>query len=223
MTKIAHGSLLIEQMFTRPPKLLHALFPGCEWQHPTTERRLYLTFDDGPVPEETPWVLDQLAQYQAKATFFCVGANLQRYPHLAHRAFAEGHRLANHTQHHLSAWAHSRAAYLQDVAHCQQVLTQLDVLPAHELPLLRPPYGRLTWPLLRHLRPQYRLIMWSVLTQDYDRALPAERCLRQSIAATRPGDIVVFHDSQKASRNLRHVLPRYLAHFAERGYTFATL
>jgi peptidoglycan/xylan/chitin deacetylase (PgdA/CDA1 family) len=210
-------------MLTRPPALLHTLFPGCEWQHPTAERRLYLTFDDGPIPEETPWVLDQLAHYQAQATFFCVGDNIQRYPDIAQRAFAEGHRLANHTQHHLSAWAHSHATYLQDVAQCQHVLTQQSLLITEALPLLRPPYGRLTWPLLRRLRPQYRLIMWSVLTQDYDRTLSAERCLRQSIAATRPGDIVVFHDSQKASRNLRYVLPRYLAHFAEQGFIFATL
>jgi hypothetical protein len=123
----------------------------------------------------------------------------------------------------LSAWAHPRATYLQDVAHCQQVLTQQKLLNPDVVPLLRPPYGRLTRPLLRRLRPQYRLIMWSVLTQDYDRRLSAERCLRQSIAATRPGDIVVFHDSQKASRNLRYVLPRYLAHFAEQGFTFAAL
>lgn len=198
------------------------MFPGCEWQHPTAERILYLTFDDGPIPEETPWVLDQLADYQARATFFCVGDNVQRYPAIAQRARAEGHRLANHTQHHLSAWRHSRATYLNDIAQCQQVLTELNLLEAGK-PLLRPPYGRLTWPLLRYLRPQYRLIMWSVLTQDYDRSLPAERCLRQSIAATRPGDIVVFHDSHKASRNLRYVLPRYLAHFAEQGFTFASL
>ncbi|GAB2476515.1 polysaccharide deacetylase [Hymenobacter qilianensis] len=210
-------------MLTRPPALLHSLFPGCEWQHPTAERILYLTFDDGPIPEETPWVLDQLADYKASATFFCVGDNVQRYPSIAQRTVAEGHRLANHTHHHLSAWAHSRATYLQDVAQCQQVLTERSLLEAGKRPLLRPPYGRLTWPLLRRLRPQYRLIMWSVLTQDYDQNLPAERCLHQSIAATRPGDIVVFHDSQKARRNLRFVLPRYLAHFAEQGFTFASL
>ncbi|QIL77621.1 polysaccharide deacetylase family protein [Hymenobacter sp. HDW8] len=210
-------------MLTRPPALLHSLFPGCEWQYPTAERILYLTFDDGPIPEETPWVLDQLADHQAKTTFFCVGDNVQRYPEIAQRAVAEGHRLANHTHHHLNAWAHPRTAYLHDVAQCQQTLTELGLLKAETRPLLRPPYGRLTWPLLRHLRPQYRLIMWSVLTQDYDQSLSAERCLRQSIAATRPGDIVVFHDSQKASRNLRYVLPRYLAHFAERGFTFASL
>lgn len=210
-------------MLTRPPALLHSLFPGCEWQHPTAERILYLTFDDGPIPEETPWVLNQLSHHQAAATFFCVGDNVRRYPSIAQRAVAEGHRLANHTHHHLSAWAHPRATYLRDVAQCQETLTELSLLEAEMQPLLRPPYGRLTWPLLRHLRPRYRLIMWSVLSQDYNQNLSAERCLRQSIAATRPGDIVVFHDSQKASRNLRFVLPRYLAHFAERGFTFASL
>lgn len=224
------------------------MFAGSEWRGaptgPSGRPRLYLTFDDGPIPEETPWVLAQLAAYQAPATFFCVGDNLLRHPDIARAALAAGHRLGNHTQHHRSAWNTPRAAYLAEVAACQHSLavsSQLLAassspnaleaeltansyqLLASQKPLFRPPYGRLTWPVLRQLRPQYRIMMWSLLTRDYDPDLAPERALRLTLAATRPGDIVVLHDSRKASRSLRFLLPRLLAHYSELGYEFALL
>jgi peptidoglycan/xylan/chitin deacetylase (PgdA/CDA1 family) len=227
------------------------VFPGTEWRGapagPTGRPRLYLTFDDGPIPEETPWVLEQLAAFRAPATFFCVGDNLVRYPEIARAALAAGHRLGNHTQHHRSAWSTPRADYLAGVAECQQLLgsewvrglggERLNSVEANadasssppHLPtsspqsLFRPPYGRLTWPVLRALRPAYRIIMWSLLTRDYDPNLAPERALRLTLAATRPGDIVVLHDSRKASRSLRFILPRLLAHYSELGYEFVTL
>ncbi len=210
---------------------------------PTGRPRLYLTFDDGPIPEETPWVLAQLAAYQARATFFCVGDNLARHPDIARAALAAGHRLGNHTQHHRSAWSTPRADYLAGVAACEALLAasyeplassptvknlpleeQLLVF-SHQPPakLFRPPYGRLTWPVLRALRGQYRVIMWSLLTRDYDPDLPPQTALRLTLAATRPGDIIVLHDSRKASRSLRFLLPRLLAHYSALGYEFATL
>ncbi|MFD1875274.1 polysaccharide deacetylase family protein [Hymenobacter bucti] len=222
------------------------MFSGSEWRGaptgPTGRPRLYLTFDDGPIPDETPWVLEQLAAHQARATFFCVGDNLGRHPAIARAALAAGHRLGNHTQHHRSAWNTPRAAYLADVAACQRVLSKevmglagnevsrlsgeeatAVVTPPHPTNLFRPPYGRLTWPVLRQLRAEYRVIMWSLLTRDYDRDLSPERALRLTLAATRPGDIVVLHDSQKASRSLRFLLPRLLAHYGDLGYEFAAL
>ncbi|MFD1470680.1 polysaccharide deacetylase family protein [Hymenobacter caeli] len=244
-------------LLTRPPRLLHRLLPGAEWRAPAAgpdgRPRLYLTFDDGPVPEETPWVLAQLARYQARATFFCVGDNLARHPAIARAALAAGHRLANHTHHHRSAWQTPRAEYLADVARCQQALSLLAVgsqplavgsaakspkltansqqliantnqqLIANEKPLFRPPYGRLTWPLLRALRAEYRVVLWSVLTRDYDPRLPPKDCLRLTLATARAGDILVFHDSRKASARLRYVLPNVLAYFARRGFEFAAL
>lgn len=216
---------LADLLLTRPSRLLRPLLPGAEWTGPVASSgdrpTLYLTFDDGPIPEQTPWVLEQLAAYQAKATFFCVGQNLVRYPEIARQALAAGHRLGNHTQHHRSAWISSRADYLADVAACAQELAPL--LPAGQKPLFRPPYGRLTWPLLLALRPTYRVVLWSVLTRDYDADLAPEDCLRLALAAARPGDILVFHDSHKAARNLRFVLPQLLAHFAAAGYTFRAL
>ena len=219
-------------LLTRPPRLLHALLPGCEWTSPPATPAgapsIYLTFDDGPVPEETPWVLEQLAIFGAKATFFCVGENLARYPDIARAALAAGHRLGNHTQRHRSAWATGRANYLAEVAECQTVLDELHgaarpTTAPPQQPLFRPPYGRLTWPLLRALRPRHRVVMWSVLTRDYDPDLSPAHCLQFVLAAVRPGDVLVFHDSRKASARLRHVLPRVLAHFAERGFQFPTL
>jgi peptidoglycan/xylan/chitin deacetylase (PgdA/CDA1 family) len=220
------------------------VFPGSEWRGaptgPAGQPRLYLTFDDGPIPEETPWVLEQLAAYQAKGTFFCVGDNLVRHPEVARAALLAGHRLGNHTQHHRSAWATPRADYLAGIAECQanlaassellavnssseKLAANNQLLTTDKTPLFRPPYGRLTWPVLRQLRPHYRVIMWSLLTRDYDPDLAPERALRLALAATRPGDIVVLHDSRKASRSLRFLLPRLLAHYSELGYEFATL
>jgi peptidoglycan/xylan/chitin deacetylase (PgdA/CDA1 family) len=223
------------------------VFPGTEWRGapagPTGQPRLYLTFDDGPIPEETPWVLAQLAAFQAQATFFCVGDNLVRYPEIARAALAAGHRLGNHTQHHRSAWNTPRTDYLAGVTECQRSLAvSCQLLATSSSPnalnekltansqqltaqknLFRPPYGRLTWPVLRALRPEYRIIMWSLLTRDYDPGLTPERALRLTLAATRPGDIMVLHDSRKASRSLRFLLPRLLAHYSELGYEFATL
>ena len=220
-------------VLTRPSRLLHPLLPGCEWtgpRHaPTGAPIIYLTFDDGPIPDETPWVLEQLALFNAQATFFCVGQNLERYPDIARAALAAGHRVGNHTHHHRSAWATGRASYLADAAECQHIIGELvgvraggtDYQPPRSL--FRPPYGRLTWPLLRDLRADYRVIMWSVLTRDYNPSLSPESCLRDTLATVRPGDVLVFHDSQKASARLRFVLPRVLAHLAGQGYQFATL
>ena len=215
-------------VLTRPPRLLHALLPGCEWTGPaatpTGAPVVYLTFDDGPIPEETLWVLEQLASFQAKATFFCVGENLVRYPEIARAALAAGHRLGNHTHQHRSAWATARPAYLADVAECQvQIDKLLNEGGRTATPLFRPPYGRLTWPLLPALRRDFRVIMWSVLTRDYDPGLSPETCLRFALDAIRAGDVVVFHDSRKASARLRFVLPRVLAHLATQGFQFATL
>ena len=220
-------------LLTRPPRLLHALLPGCEWtgpRHALSEAPIiYLTFDDGPIPDETPWVLEQLALFKAKATFFCVGQNLERYPDIARAALAAGHRVGNHTHQHRSAWATGRASYLADVAECQVILGELEGARAggadYQSPrsLFRPPYGRLTWSLLRDLRADYRVIMWSVLTRDYNPSLSPESCLRDTLATVRPGDVLVFHDSQKASARLRFVLPRVLAHLAGQGYQFSAL
>ncbi|WP_230471245.1 polysaccharide deacetylase family protein [Hymenobacter jejuensis] len=206
----------------RMPAPVRRLLPTCLWEMPATSNTLYLTFDDGPIPEETPFVLEQLARYQARGTFFCVGENLTRNPDVARQTLAAGHRLANHTYHHVSGWSHPREVYLKEVKRCQQELDNLTVVPEAR-PLLRPPYGRITIPLARALHPTHQVVMWDLLTCDYDASYNSEACLRNAIRLTKPGSIVVFHDSLKASRNLRYVLPRYLAHFANLGFQFESL
>ncbi|WP_246601896.1 polysaccharide deacetylase family protein [Hymenobacter profundi] len=210
----------------RMPALVRRLVPQGQWRMPVAagEKTLYLTFDDGPIPDETPFVLEQLAGVGAQGTFFCVGDNVARHPDVARQVLAGGHRLGNHTYHHLNGWKTPTEEYLANVARCQQTLDSLaPPVVAEGRPLLRPPYGRITRPLAHTLAATHQLIMWDVLTYDFDVTYAPEQCLRTALRYSRPGAIVVFHDSLKASRNLRYVLPRYLQYFAERGYQFKAL
>lgn len=205
----------------KTPVLLKQLLPGYTWQREAQAKDLYLTFDDGPVPEVTPWVLEQLARYNAKATFFCVGDNLMKYPEVARQALTQGHVLANHTYNHLKGWQTPLQAYVQNVAQCQTALNKLQPTRNHQL--FRPPYGRITGGQAAALRQKYELVMWDVLTNDYDNTLPPEKCLQKALKYTRSGSIIVFHDSLKAKRNMMYALPPFLEHFCGLGYSFKTL
>jgi peptidoglycan-N-acetylglucosamine deacetylase len=196
------------------PRWLQRLFPGFLWRVPTRERVLYLTFDDGPIPELTPWVLDTLQPYGAKATFFCVGDNVRKHPSIYERILAEGHQVGNHTQHHRNAWKIPASAYLDDVAQCAEYVKSN---------LFRPPYGRLRGEQARSLRADYRIVMWDVLSADFDGTITPERCLQNVLRHARPGSIVVLHDNIKAAQNLRYALPRILAHYAGMGWRFEGL
>lgn len=196
--------------------------PGYTWLKEGTNKVLYLTFDDGPIPEITPWVLEQLSKCNAKATFFAVGDNLARHRDIAEQILAQGHRLANHTHNHLRGWQTPLDHYLHNVQQCQQELDTL--LPVTtQSKLFRPPYGRITPRQASALRPEYELVMWDVLTNDYDSSLKPEKCLQEAIRCTQSGSIIVFHDSIKARRNMMYALPRFLDHFTASGYTFETL
>ncbi|NJL14883.1 MAG: polysaccharide deacetylase family protein [Microscillaceae bacterium] len=202
----------------KTPTLAKWYFATYEWQgkaHPPT---LYLTFDDGPIPGLTEYVLDLLLEYKAKATFFCVGDNIRKHPAIFGRILAEGHQAANHTYHHLNGAKTPTQAYLQNVALCQALL------PASPgKPLFRPPYGRLTLAQQKVLQIHYRLIMWDVLSYDFDAKLPPDACWVHSQRKSCPGSIVVFHDNHKAESSLRYALPRFLAHFSARSFQFAHL
>lgn len=209
--------------FFRTPAPLRYLFPGLTWQvRRPAPATVYLTFDDGPIPEETPWVLEQLKTYDTgAATFFCVGENLTRNPAVARQVLAAGHRLANHTHRHLRGWQTPLTEYVADVARCQAALDDLQPGVAR---LCRPPYGQISRPQIAALHAAgYELAMWTVLVYDFDPALNADECLRQVIRYTRPGRIVLFHDSIKASRLLRAVLPRYLDYLRGQGWRSAAL
>ncbi|WP_026999951.1 polysaccharide deacetylase family protein [Eisenibacter elegans] len=207
----------------KTPAWLKNCWAACEWDHSQypEPKTVFLTFDDGPIPEVTPWVLDTLATYQAQATFFCVGDNIHKHPEVFEAVCAAGHRVGNHTYNHLNGWKTPLEVYRQNVTQCAEVLTLPNAVA--QKPLFRPPYGRLTQAQFRALEGQYRIVMWDVLTHDYDRRLAPERCLQKALQYTTHGSIVVFHDSLKAAPNLRAVLPAYLAQLSAEGYRFAAL
>jgi peptidoglycan/xylan/chitin deacetylase (PgdA/CDA1 family) len=194
--------------------ILKWLFPQYTWNIPSSEKVIYLTFDDGPIPEVTPWVLQTLSDFHAKATFFCVGDNVRKHPDTFKAILDAGHTVGNHTHHHLNGWKTPLDVYLTDVKKAENYIASS---------LFRPPYGRLLPRQASALLESKSIIMWSVLTRDYAASLPPESCLRRSIKKTTPGAIVLFHDSLKAEKNLKYVLPRYLAHFKALGYRFAGL
>ena len=200
----------------RTPIWLHQLFSQYTWRIVTDERVVFLSFDDGPNPEVTPFVLQCLSEYNAKATFFCVGENLQKHKDLSENIIRNGHQIGNHTQHHLKGWKTSTNTYVDDVRMCQEAIG-----PIHKFPLLRPPYGRITKRQGKALiELGYRCIMWDILTYDYDKGLDIEYAVRRITSLTRKGSIVVFHDSQKAKKQLEKLLPAYLKQMSDKGFRF---
>ena len=184
------------------------------WRGRDHDRRVYLTFDDGPIPEVTPWVLDVLARHGARGTFFCVGENVARYPSLFARLAAEGHAVGNHTFNHLSGWSSDVEEYVDNVSKCDRLVAS---------PLFRPPYGRISPRKALALRGDYDIVMWDVLSGDFDPELTGADCVRNVLENVSPGSIIVFHDSLKAEANLRYALPRVLAALARQGYRFEAL
>jgi peptidoglycan/xylan/chitin deacetylase (PgdA/CDA1 family) len=196
------------------PWWLRRIYPHLIWRMPDRTNTLHLSFDDGPHPTATPFVLDQLRRHDARATFFCVGRNVEQYPHIYRRILMEGHRVGNHTQDHLNGWKVGDKKYLGNI---RAAATLIDS------DLFRPPYGRISLfqsALLRSAPLNYKIIMWDVLSADFDQRLSAKRCAQNVIRNARPGSIVVFHDSAKAFDRLQAALPSVLEHFAGQGYRF---
>jgi peptidoglycan-N-acetylglucosamine deacetylase len=200
--------------FVRTPKLIQNLIPNYTWSIPTDEKVLYLTFDDGPIPEITPWVLDTLKKFNAKATFFCVGDNVKRHPSVFQQVLAEGHAVGNHTFSHINGWDSDNIPYFHNVRHCAKLVKST---------LFRPPYGRLTPKQTQFLTRHYDIVMWDVLSGDFDQDISKEECLRNVISATKRGSIIVFHDSMKAAERMMYALPRVLEYFSANGYRFENL
>ena len=204
----------------RTPFFLPKLFPSLLWRVAVEEKILYLTFDDGPVPGPTEFVIDELRKYQAKATFFCIGDNVRKHPAIFEKVLAEGHAIGNHTFNHLKGWSISLSRYLENIDLCNAQFTNHDL---QRTTLFRPPYGRITNSQIKELKSQYQIVMWDVLTHDYSKTISTEQCFKGTIKATRPGSIIVFHDSLKAERNMTYVLPKFLGHFTNLGYKFKSL
>lgn len=187
------------------------------------DKVLYLTFDDGPIPDITEYVLEELDHYQAKATFFCVGDNIFKYPAVYRKILEKGHQTGNHTFNHLKGWKTGDEDYLLNIQRCQQEMDlHLDIAQSPS-DLFRPPYGLIKRSQIKQIRDQYQIIMWDVLTGDFNKDLSCEKCLHKAIKYTQQGSIIIFHDSIKAERNLKYALPRFLDHFKNKGYRFEVL
>ena len=198
----------------KTPAIIQNLFPGFVWRKPTSDKVLYLTFDDGPIPVITPWVLQQLEKYKAKATFFCVGDNVRKYPEVFSSVKDAGHTVGNHTFNHLSGWNTETSPYLDNVEACAELI---------ESNLFRPPYGRIKPSQANALQKEYEIVMWDVLSGDFDEKITGAECLRNVKNGVKNGSVIVFHDSQKAFPRLQYVLPRVLEHYAKAGFTFKAI
>ncbi len=187
-------------MHFRPPKFVRKLFPSLVWNIESSDS-IFLTFDDGPTPHITEWVLDTLRKYNAKATFFCIGKNAEQHPELLQKIIEEGHAIGNHTYSHSKSLMRICEEYVEDVDMANEYL---------RTNLFRPPYGRISPAKARRLSKRYKLIMWDTLSRDYSRYVTPERCVREVVPHLRGGCIVAFHDSLKASHNMRYALPRVL-------------
>lgn len=204
----------------RTPFFLPLLYPSLTWRMPSDEKAIYLTFDDGPVPGATEFALDQLARFSIRATFFCIGDNVRKHPDIFRRIFRDGHSIGNHTVNHLNGWKTKYADYLENVRAFETITQEAGFAGAGGL--FRPPYGCITPRQARELS-DYRIIMWDVLSQDYDQALSPELCFRGTVKVCRAGSIIVFHDSYKAQKNMEYALPRVIETLGGQGYRFNAL
>lgn len=201
----------------KTPWLLKKLYPQLIWDSDKRDRTIYLTFDDGPIPIVTPFVLNILERYKAKATFFCIGENATKHTDIFAKVKMAGHAIGNHTFNHLKGWDTADDVYVQNFVKANELL---------HTSLFRPPYGRIKRSqikLLKHQQPNLKIVMWDVLSGDFDTNLSAEKCLQNVLKHTEPGSIVVFHDSLKAFERLEYVLPRAMEVWSKAGYTFSPL
>ena len=204
--------MFIEQ----PPEFVRKLYPGAIWRMDPNDKAVYLTFDDGPIPEVTPWVLDLWDRYAIKATFFMVGDNIRKHPEVFRRVVERGHRIGNHTFNHIQGIKFSPAKYM---ANAEQANIMM------ETNLFRPPHGHMFWGQYLKLRQRYKIIMWDLVTRDYSKKLRGPQVLANVMRYARNGSIITFHDSLKSwsNGNLQYALPRAIDFLIEEGYAFKLL
>lgn len=213
--------MLDNLLFAKTPKLLTSLYPECTWSVETQENVLYLTFDDGPQPEITPFVLDELKKWNAKATFFCIGKNIDANPELFRRIEQEGHTVGNHTFDHLNGWNADNDKYFDNIEQCNTALIQNSKLKTHSL--FRPPYGKLSRTQYNYLKSYYKIVMWDVLAFDYDLKVSGPKVVENILENSEAGSIIVMHDSLKAKPKVEYALPKILEHYTAKGFKFEKL
>ena len=192
---------------------LSVFFNDLIWYLKTDEKVLYLTFDDGP-SENTEWILNKLQSFNAKATFFCLGENVARYPGQFKKILEAGHSVGNHCYSHLRGWKSTNKVYFDDIHKACQLINSN---------LFRPPYGQISLSQIKHLKQRYKIVMWDVMTKDYKKKKEPEELFRKIVQKARPGSILVFHDSNKASRNMKPVLTKVLDYYDQQGYRFRSI
>lgn len=196
--------------------IVKKIFSNYVWDIPNNENKVYLTFDDGPTPEVTEWTLNQLKHYNARATFFCIGDNIKKYSEIFQKVIEEGHSIGNHTFNHLKGWKTSTQDYIENVKLHEVEQSKLNKNHCH---LFRPPYGKIKSSQSKILINQgYKIIMWDVLSEDYDATIKPQQCLENVLSNVTSGSIIVFHDSKKAFKNLEYTLPRTLKYLNEKGF-----
>ena len=208
-------------LLTKPPALLRSVYRKCLWTVKTTEQTIYLTFDDGPIEGVTPFVLDELKKYDAKATFFCIGKNIEANPEIFKRIIDEGHAIGNHSYDHLNGWQTNNQEYYNNIEKCSETLTAHSAENPKQL--FRPPYGKLKPAQYKFLNERYRIVLWDVLSFDFDLSLNEDKVLSNVITNAGPGSIIVFHDSLKAQAKVEYALPKVLEHFSTKGFKFEKL
>lgn len=199
----------------KPPNWIRNLYHSFNWKVEDSPKDIFLTFDDGPTPEITSWVVNQLEIYNAKATFFCIGRNVERHPEIYDQLIDKGHAVGNHTYSHLKGWKTEIKEYISDINLASYFIKSK---------LFRPPYGKIRPQQIRQAKKAgYKLFMWDVLSEDYNKGITKEQCLQNVISNATCGSIIVFHDSEKAKENLYYALPKVLEHLKEQGYNFRIL
>ncbi|WP_338377737.1 polysaccharide deacetylase family protein [uncultured Flavobacterium sp.] len=200
------------------PKIIKKLFYNQVWDIPNNKNKVYLTFDDGPTPEVTEWVLELLSKENIKATFFCIGKNIEKHPEIFKKTIDSGHSIGNHSYNHLQGWKTSSKKYTENVDLCENEIRKLNTI---ENNLFRPPYGKIKPIQSRILRKKgFKIIMWDVLSKDYDQSVSPEICLDNVTKNTSQGSIIVFHDSLKAQKNLEYTLPKAITFLKNKGFKF---
>jgi peptidoglycan/xylan/chitin deacetylase (PgdA/CDA1 family) len=200
--------------FIKSPWWLRRYYSSLVWHQPTNDKVVYLTFDDGPHPTITPFVLDVLKEYNASATFFCIGRNVRTNMDVYRRIIDERHAIGNHTNDHVNGWKTADDVYIDNVVKAKQVI---------DSKLFRPPYGRISGFQIQQLKSIFKIVMWDVLSADFDTKISPQECLKNVVQNVRAGSIVVFHDSEKAFPRLQYALPKTLQFLKEQGYTFKAI
>ncbi|MFC2086803.1 polysaccharide deacetylase family protein [Bacteroidota bacterium] len=196
------------------PQLVKKIFPDMIWNFPDRKNELFLSFDDGPTPEITEKVLEILKVYQAKATFFCLGKNAEQHPEIFQKILEQGHSVGNHTYSHLNGWKTPTEEYLQDIELSSSIFKSS---------LFRPPYGKMKPQQIQIIKKTYHIVLWEVLSADFDRTVSKDKCLKNVLHFSKDGSIIVFHDSIKASKNMLYVLPHMLNFYTEKGKKFSSI